>query len=434
MSDAVVRAGWWFATGLSLIVSAREYQQKYLSRAPTMKAPRSRLARDRQERAARPAPPRKGAVITHMRKRIYPTAESLPDQAEPRTEEEDQLYEVAPRARKALDLLERLARASGGGSTNALERLADAYSWITQPDVVCLADVFRLHGLLFEAQEEFDRVTSSLEDARETGAKPSIIAGHEAKRAQLRTRLAALNRKVKMSPAGDDELGLFCMAAAETKGVQEIASTFVEEYGPLILDFGTWCNETGYGYRARRDPALEGHYTTPLRFLANERYMWPKRWRRWAIDASLDALARGEPPAAVAPPVGFYVWAAYMLTALREHPEWAGCRIFLANRLASLRLVSDGDWNPALVNHYPSREGRRLAARLHGELLDYLALGAVYHGGQRSIDKIVPCARCLTPFPSDDGRRRYCDSCSKPKYRRAVRAQRYRERRKGRTA
>jgi hypothetical protein len=370
-------------------------------------------------------------VITHLPHWIYPTARSLADGGEPRSELEDYFYEVAPRAQKALDLLGQLVRVAGGASRDGLERLVDAYSWVRQPDAASPADVFRRHTLFSAAQEEVDGATALLERARTGRASRETVAVHEADLPRLRARLAVLRRKVEEKPGGDDALGMFCMGVAEKGEVQKLASKFVEEYGPLILDFGIWSNETGYGSLARRDPALEGYYATPLRFLANERYMWPRRWRRWAVEASLDALGRGEPAAAVAPPVGFYVWAAYMLTALREHPEWAGCRIFLANRLASLRLVSDEDWYPALVKHYPSREGRRLAARLHGDLLDYLALGAAYQAGPRSIDMTVPCARCLTPFPTDDGRRRYCDSCSKPEFRRAVRAQRYRERRRG---
>jgi len=341
-----------------------------------------------------------------------------------------QFYEVAPRAQKALDLLRRLAGAAGGAGEETLERIADMYWWIGRPGIAPFAELFRRHTPFLDLRDEFDRARLLLEEAKASNASRGDIASREADCARLEAQVARARSKLTI-PSGDDELGLFCLKAAEESAVQDLAREFVEKYGPLILDFGLWCHETGYGFLASRDPVSEGDYRGLLRFLANERYMWPRRWRRWAVEASLDALRQALAPPAVAPPVGFYVWSAYMLTALRDHPEWLGCRLFLANRLASLRLVSDADWFPELLQHYPSREGRRLAARLHGELLDYLALGAAYRSGPRSIERMVPCARCRTLFPTDDGRRRYCDSCSKPKFRRAVRARRHREQKRG---
>ena len=444
MSDAEIRPGWWFSTERSEVLAVKDYHDRHLPGDVMVKAPplpaldsASRAMLDKRMRAwhakvkkvRMPAPPRKGSVIAHVPKLIRDADTEVEGRPGLYTwKAETHFYQVAARSRKALDLLRRLADAAGGMRRGKLEWVPEKYWWTSRPDRTSLAEGFRNRAPIVEAEAEFDRATAVLRSAKAKGASKRAIANHESWRAASRKKLASARREAAERSSGEDELAVFCLEVAEKESVQEIAAEFVNKYGPLILDFGAWCHDTEYGSFASRHPATALDYAAPVRLLANERFIWPRRWRRWATELFVTAGRFVEPPPKVPPPVGFYVWAAYMLTALRDHPEWRGCQLFLANRLASLRLVSDVTWFPALAKHFTSHQGRRLAARLHGELLDYLALAAAYRSGPRSIERIVLCQRCGVLFPAADGRRRYCDSCSKPKVRNAVRAQRYRDR------
>ena len=208
--------------------------------------------------------------------------------------------------------------------------------------------------------------------------------------------------------------------------------SFVERFGPLILDFGAWCSETEYGAFVARHPASAGDVHSYLLQLGHERFMWPRQWRRWATECYAHS-ARISPIAKVPAPVGFYVWAAYMLLALQEHPEWPGCQLFLADRLASLRLVMDATWFPELAEWTGPHQGRRLSARLYGELLDHLALAAAYRSSPATVKgpRPAPCENCQVSFLTSDRRRRYCDACSSRRTRNRVGQRKLRERRRG---
>jgi hypothetical protein len=71
---------------------------------------------------------------------------------------------------------------------------------------------------------------------------------------------------------------------------------------------------------------------------------------------------------------------------------------------------------------------------LFGDLLDYLALSVIYGpklGAVLESGDPVICAKCDRAFPTFDGRRRYCDPCRELGVGAAVRAKRYRDRRRG---
>jgi hypothetical protein len=213
----------------------------------------------------------------------------------------------------------------------------------------------------------------------------------------------AVERSEGQHSARACELADFCLQAAERPVVVKEVTGFVEKYGDLIRDFGHWCADTEYGGGAAgRSLYPKG---SPLPLLGNERFLWPRPWRRWATEvyARVTRLGRAQP---VPPPVGFYVWAALMLTALRKHPEWPGSRLFLANRLASMRLVFGEGWPPKKDSEHKGR----IRAWVIGELLDYLALSAAFGWSMPQVDS-VRCALCSTMFLTPDGRRRYCDPC-----------------------
>jgi len=224
-------------------------------------------------------------------------------------------------------------------------------------------------------------------------------------------------------------LAEFCLRMAQREPVRNAAVQFVKTFGPLILDFGAWCCDTEYGAFATRYPSMAADMTSPLRLLGDERFLWPPKWWKWATRLYGTTGRFREPPVRVPPPIGFYVWASYMMTALREHPDWPGCQLFLANRLAAIRLTPEDAWFPEFMARIESYRRGQLSARLYGELLDYLALAAAYQRWPTIIGRVaLVCPNCGGTFVSSDGRRRYCDSCSKPKVRNAVRAQRYRDR------
>ncbi len=242
-------------------------------------------------------------------------------------------------------------------------------------------------------------------------------------------KLAAARRETqRRTRSTGSDLSSFLFEAAETKRVQFLAVEFVAKYGPLILDFGTWCADTEYGAFVSRHPASAYGYGSILQSLGNERFLWPREWRRWATGVYSAVERHLEPRPRVPAPVAFYVWAACMLTALHQHPEWLGCQLFLANRLASLRLVFDEHWLPEITDHLKPHQGPRLAARLDGDLLDYLAVAAARKRRPGVVHRVGRCENCGLPFSADDGRRWYCPACSKLNASGAIRSQRYRDR------
>jgi len=234
----------------------------------------------------------------------------------------------------------------------------------------------------------------------------------------------AVERTQGQQPKGARKLADFCSSAAERPAVVKAVTDFVEGYGPLTRDFGRWCADTEYGgVAAGRSLYPKG---SPLPLLGNERFLWPQPWRRWATEvyAKVTRLGRARP---VPPPVGFYVWAALMLTALRGHPKWRGSRLFLANRLASMRLVFEG-WPPKKN----SEDKGPIPVWAMGELLDYLALSAAFGWSMPQVN-YVRCGMlgCGKVFATPDGRRRYCDLCrERPSFKHTIAAkhsQRYRD-------
>ncbi|MFB3881005.1 MAG: hypothetical protein ACE149_07060 [Armatimonadota bacterium] len=217
-------------------------------------------------------------------------------------------------------------------------------------------------------------------------------------------------------------LGRYCSRAAESSEVQSAVAAFVSQFGCLVQDLPVWRRRSSLGEELSQSISPP-HPDAPGR----EDVLWPKRWYVWMNQILKTAQAhrvRPEMPA----PVAFYVWAAHMLTALRLHPGWGGCRAFFGRRLGNLRLAST-----TLLDVRFGENVRALTAPIRvlvfGELLDYLAFAAL-RGPRRlalADAREVSCANCALPFWSEDHRRRYCDFCAKPKMRDAARARRYRE-------
>ncbi|MFB3881006.1 MAG: hypothetical protein ACE149_07065 [Armatimonadota bacterium] len=318
-------------------------------------------------------------------------------------------YPVARRARRALALLRRLAEAAGGIGSRRLGWAARQY-FRTGPAVEgSTAEYLRDQTPVIRAQRKLQ------------GAK------HPAMRQEAREEVAAAVSDAMKTAKGESELAAFCLEKAEEFEVQALAVRFVAEYGPLILDFGVWCYDDAYGAFVSRHWASADDVRSPLRFLGSERRLWPAGWSKWAATAYRTAGREIEPTPIIPPPVGFYVWAAYMLTALSDHPYWAGCQLFLANRMGSMRLAPMA-WLPGFGQREAPGKGPRVSARLYGELLDHLALAAAYQRGPTIAETATLCANCGVWFATADRRRRYCDGCRRPQVRDAARSRRYRER------
>jgi len=422
MSDAEIQPGWWFIPGGAQVLAATDYHAKRLSRTVLTKMPpfpliprkatgaqaakvmRPWWAKVKTRRL--PAPPRKGSVLVPLPKRVQE-----PDGVWT----EDHFYPVAECARQGLALLRRLAEAAGGLRESRLRWVAELY-WRAGPSVhSSLAALMRDQRPVIEAEMEVKR------------ARDGVA------RAAAHNKLAVARSEAKQAARGEWRLGAFCLEKAESASVQSLAVEFVGDYGPLILDFGVWCHDSAYGAFVSRHWATASDPSSWLLFLGSERFLWPPSWRKWATAVYTTLGRRVVPPKTVPPPVGFYVWAAYMLTALTDHPEWPGCQLFLANRLASLRLVPM-TWFPELAEYTKPHQGRRVSARLYGELLDYLALAAARQRGPIIAETVILCENCGNAFTTEDGRRRYCDSCSSRQVRDAARARRYRDRRRNELA
>jgi hypothetical protein len=212
-----------------------------------------------------------------------------------------------------------------------------------------------------------------------------------------------------------------CERAAE--GVR----TFVARWGPLVVDFAGWLIATERSRVDRGHPLVEPLWLSPLARLGAEGLLWPSEWRRWVTSIRDRLSARHDPPLLTPVPVAFYLWAAAMLTALHRHPEWPGCQLFLANRLASMRLLPEGLLAAELTDE---ERARPQTAWLWGELLDYLALAAT--SLQRD-EPYLHWRRCANPecdatFSTAHRGRRYCDACSGPKVHAVMASRRYRAR------
>jgi len=452
MSEVELQPGWWFGTVRAKVSEVREYHAEHLAWP---------VARGRRPRVGpRPVPPRHlewgwnlgKRPITLDQRRIMARGDRkwseqftawvrrTPTERAPSpprrgsvmawgASAETRHYRVGERAREALLLLRRLAMAAGGVGCDQLLWSAEAYAEVRRPSRRSYGELVRDQHPLREARVRMEKAVKHLAAATAAGDVMAISRA-ESDRAEARGLLARADQEMaRTRPWAESALAAFCLEAAERAAVQECAVRFVEQFGPLILDFGAWCSDAEYGAFVSRHPASAADVSSYLLQLGHERFLWPRQWREWASEC-YDRAALHSPIHRVPAPVGFYVWAAYMLTALRDHPERPGCQLFLANRLASLRLMRDADWFLELAEWTNPHQGRRLSARLHGELLDHLALAAAHRRSSATAKDPRPaqCEHCETAFVTSDGRRRYCDACSNRRIRHRVGQRRFRER------
>ena len=379
--------------GRAQVMGARDYHAQYLPRTvpvgrmppfpsipedatPAQTDAIMRPWWEKVKTARLPDPPRKGGVLVPLPKRV-----KEPDGVWT----EYHFYPVARRARRALALLRRLAETAGGLQESRLRWVDEQYLRVGPPVHTSLAALIRDQNPVVKAELELER------------------AKHPAVRASAREKLTSAVSEAKQVARGESKLAAFCLEKAEIFRVQALAVEFAATYGPLILDFGVWCYDDAYGAFVSRHWASALDLYSPLRVLGSERRLWPARWTKWATTAYRTAGRQIEPPRTVPPPMGFYVWAAYMLTALSDHPEWPGCQLFLANRLASLHLAPM-TWFPELAERTTSHQGPRVSARLYGELLDYLALAAAYRRGPSIVETVILCENCGAGFATADRR------------------------------
>jgi hypothetical protein len=205
---------------------------------------------------------------------------------------------------------------------------------------------------------------------------------------------------------------------------------FVTDYGPLVTDFGEWLTAGAHLRVARGHPAVEPLWQSPLARIGADIQLWPEEWQRWATSIHIKLAPRRDPPLLAPAPAGFYLWGAAMLTALHQHPEWPGCQLFLASRLASLRLLPDD-----LLLRSAKTEPTPLATtRLWGNLLDYLALAATTPRMTDDPMGLRFCARpeCGESFIAMHRGRRYCDQCSNSRVHALMASRRYRRKKAAR--
>ncbi len=232
-------------------------------------------------------------------------------------------------------------------------------------------------------------------------------------------------REERKRQAGHPEpVGFFFQPQRAERSAEGVRQ-FVCRWGPLVVDFGAWLAAGERVRLGRGHPNLEPLWGSPLARLGADARLWPAQWLRWAHDIHTKLSARRDPPLLVPAPVGFYLWAASMLTALQRHPEWPGCQLFLASRLAAMRLLPD-----SLLPREPdpSPRGGPPAARLWGELLDCLALAAAYPQHSDTPIELRVCAypECGETFATAHRGRRYCPKCSNPRVHALMASRRYR--------
>jgi len=277
-----------------------------------------------------------------------------------------------------------------------------------------LADLARAAGADDDTLQRQTRIYTDWHSGRETAQG---IAGHLA-RSTVRAREERQRQAGRPNPVG------FFLQPQRTEQAAEKVREFVASYGPLVADFGEWLAAGERARVGRGHPAVEPLWQSPLARLGADVRLWPEEWRRWAnsIHAKLSPLR--EPPFLVPAPVAFYLWGAFMLTALRRHPEWPGCQLFLAGRLSSMRLLPDG----LLLRGANTAEQDRPTARLWGELLDYLAFAAACPRLADAPLGLRVCANpeCEKPFVTRHRGRRYCPECSNSRVHARMASRRYR--------
>jgi len=238
-------------------------------------------------------------------------------------------------------------------------------------------------------------------------------------------RATAEAREARGRQSGHPNPAQFFLQPQRAEQAAERVRQFVSTFGPLVVDFGAWLAAGERAQVVRGHPAVEPLWGSPLAWLGADALLWPEEWRRWADSIHSRLSPRLDPPVLVPAPLGFYLWAAYMLTALRGHPEWPGCSLFLAARLASMRLLPDSFVFPGRARSEP---GQSPMVRLWGELLDYLALAAAspQHGDAPLRLQVCANPDCGENFTTTDRRRRYCATCSDPRIHALMASRRYR--------
>ena len=308
----------------------------------------------------------------------------------------------------------------------------------------------RIKGALKSMDAIVDAAERVTRQGRDSARRyPPPLLGPPSELADTQPRLYWIRRYLDVAGLRDSALGLHCLTVGRDTRVQEAVRSFVSDYGPLIVDFGGWCCDAGHGppsyvvATGERPASLYDH-------LGEERLIWPRKWRLWGRGIRTAFEAEYPVWPWVPAPVGFYVWGAYIITALRDNPSELASQVFLANRLASLRLASeptapvhpvttievrrpDGTIAEVISLGPPEEQGppRTPPVYLFGELLDYLALAVAYRSNVQQLrgeQRAVVCESCGETLRTSDGRRRYCDYCSKPNIRDAVRQQRRRNR------
>ena len=175
-------------------------------------------------------------------------------------------------------------------------------------------------------------------------------------------------------------------------------SQFAKKYGPLIHDFADFCRPL-----RNQSPLFAFTYGDTMTRVGMEHKLFGEEWEGYCVGLRSAGLVSSNVSPLLPAPVGLYLWAADMLTALKKFPEEPGCQLFLTNRLMSLRLVPASSWST----------GKSLFQI--GELLDYLALHAAYGLVNVAEGEYVPCRGCGIVFYRLQGRIYYCEKCRENK-------------------
>ena len=183
--------------------------------------------------------------------------------------------------------------------------------------------------------------------------------------------------------------------------VEELAriQEFVAQYGPLVHDFAEFCRPV------RNFPKLFAFAPNDITNYGGLEYYLYMQWATYGESLRKAGLVASNITPLLWTPVKFYLWAADLLAALQQNPDWPGCRLFLANRMASLRLLPANNWGIVKKDFY-----------IIGELLDYMALQVAFGMVPTAEGEIWNCqnpdCKAESPiFTRIDRRFQYCPAC-----------------------